>query len=94
VKFLHAGTEYIWKNKRPGPSLQLFGPQSKTPVSRFIRKHKDYKISLVNPVVPSTLLLDESVEPIRDIILVSFLLLEHRRRKSKRATRAAVAAMA
>jgi len=87
VKFLHAGTEYIWKNKRPGPSLQLFSPQSKTPVSRFIRKHKEYKISLMNPpVVPSTLLLDESVEPIRDIILVSFLLLEHQRRESQRAS--------
>jgi len=76
VKFLDdAGIEYTWKNNKPGLALQLFGRQSKTlPVARFIRTYKDYKIDRENPpVVPSTLLLDESVEPIRDFILVSFL---------------------
>ena len=66
----------------------MFGPQSKTlPVARFIRTYKDYKIDRENPpVVPSTLLLDESVEPIRDFIVVSFLLLERRRRETETAT--------
>jgi hypothetical protein len=89
VKFLDdAGTEYIWKNNKPGLALQLFGPLSKTlPVARFIRTHKDYRIDRENPpVFPSTLLLDESVEPIRDFIVVSFLLLERRRRETETAT--------
>jgi hypothetical protein len=66
----------------------LFGPQSQTlPVARFIRTYKDYKADRENPpVVPSTLLLDESVEPIRDFILVSFLLIERRRRETETAT--------
>jgi len=83
-----AGVEYVWKNNKPGLALQLFGPQSKTqPVARFIRSHKDYKADRENaPVVPSTLLLDESVEPIRDLIVVSFLLLERRRRENETAT--------
>ncbi|KAH9052980.1 hypothetical protein EDB83DRAFT_1185978 [Lactarius deliciosus] len=89
VKFLDdAGTEYTWQNNKPGLALQLFGPQSKTlPVARFIRTYKDYKADRENPpVVPSTLLLDESAEPIRDFILVSFLLLERRRRETETAT--------
>jgi hypothetical protein len=50
-------------------------------VARFIRSYKDYKADRENPpVVPSTLLLDKSVEPIRDFIVISFLLLERRRR--------------
>lgn len=57
------------------------------PVARFIRTHKDYKVDRENPpVVPSTLLLDERVEHIRDFILVSFLLLERRRRETETAT--------
>ncbi|KAI9463221.1 hypothetical protein BJY52DRAFT_1115801 [Lactarius psammicola] len=89
VKFLDdAGTEYIWQNNKPGLALQLFGPQSKTlPVARFIRTYKDYKTDRENPPrVPSTLLFDERVEPIRDFILVSFLLLERRRRETETAT--------
>ena len=67
---------------------QLFGPQSKSqPVARFIRSYKDFKVDRENPpVVPSTLLLDESVEPIRDFITISFLLLERRRRETETAT--------
>ena len=50
-------------------------------MARFIRSYKDYKADRENPpVVPSTLLLDKSVEPIRDSIVISFLLLERRRR--------------
>lgn len=50
-------------------------------MARFIRSYKDYKADRENPpVVPSTLLLDKSVEPIRDFIVISFLLLERRRR--------------
>lgn len=66
----------------------MFGPQSNTlPVARFIRTYKDYKVNRENPpVVPSTLLLDERVEPIRDFILVSFLLIERRRRETETAT--------
>jgi hypothetical protein len=65
--------------------LQLFGPQSKSqPVARFIRSYKDFKVDRENPpVVPSTLLLDESVESIRDFIVISFLLLERRRRETE-----------
>jgi len=68
--------------------LQLFGPQSKSqPVARFVRSYKDFKVDRENPpVVPSTLLLDESVESIRDFIVVSFLLLERRRRETETST--------
>ncbi|KAN0134594.1 hypothetical protein V8E53_007740 [Lactarius tabidus] len=89
VKFLDdAGTEYVWKNNKPGLALQLFGPHSSTlPVARFIPTHKDYKVDRENPpVVPSTMLLDERVEHIRDFIIVSFLLLERRRRETETAT--------
>jgi hypothetical protein len=56
-------------------------------VARFIRSYKDFKVDRENPpVVPSTLLLDESVEPIRDFIVISFLLLERRRRETETAT--------
>ncbi|KAH9995681.1 hypothetical protein BJV74DRAFT_757952, partial [Russula compacta] len=83
-----AGVEYVWKDNKPGLALQLFGPRSKTqPVARFICSHKDYKVNRENPpVVPSTLLLDESVEPIRDFIVISFLLLERRRRETETST--------
>ncbi|KAH9044954.1 hypothetical protein EDB83DRAFT_2553896 [Lactarius deliciosus] len=91
VKFLDdAGTEYSWQNNMPGLALQLHGPQSKTlPVARFIHTYRDYNADRKNPpVVPSTLLVDESVEPIRDFILasVSFLLLERRCRETETAT--------
>jgi hypothetical protein len=36
--------------------------------------------------VPSTLLLDESMGPIRDFIVISFLLLERRRRETETST--------
>jgi len=83
-----AGVEYVWKNNKPGLALQLFGPRSKTqPVARFIRSYKDYKANREHPpVVPSKLLLDESVEPIRDLIVISFLMLERRRRETETAT--------
>jgi len=83
-----AGIEYVWKNNKPGLALQLFGPQSKSqPVARFIRSYKDVKVDRENPpVVPSTLLLDKSVEPIRDFIVISFLLLERRRRETETST--------
>jgi hypothetical protein len=56
-------------------------------VVRFIRSYKDFKADRENPpVVPSTLLLGESVEPIRDFIVISFLLLERRRRETEAAT--------
>jgi hypothetical protein len=56
-------------------------------VARFIRSYKDYKADRENPpVVPSTLLLDKSVEPIRDFIVISFLLLERRHRVTETAT--------
>jgi len=84
-----AGIEYVWKNNKPGLALQLFGPRSKSqPVARFIRSHKDYKSDRENaPVVPSMLLLDESVEPICDFIVISFLLLERRRRETENSHR-------
>ena len=56
-------------------------------MARFIRSHKDYKVNRENPpVVPSALLLDETVEPIRDLVLISFLLLERRRRETETST--------
>jgi hypothetical protein len=56
-------------------------------VARFIRSHKDYRVNRESPpVVPSTFLLDESVEPIRDLVLISFLLLERRRRETETST--------
>lgn len=56
-------------------------------MARFIRSYKDYREDRENPpVVPSTLLIDESVEPIRDFVVISFLLLERRRRETETAT--------
>lgn len=56
-------------------------------MARFIRSYKDYRVDRENPpVVPSTLLLDETVEPIRDFVVISFLLLERRRRESETET--------
>ena len=56
-------------------------------MARFIRSYKDFKVDRENPpVVPSMLLLDESVEPIRDFVIISFLLLERRRRETETAT--------
>ncbi len=53
-------------------------------MARFIRSFKDYRIDRENPpVVPSTLLLDESVEPVRHFVVISFLLLERRRRETE-----------
>jgi len=82
------GVEYVWKNNKPGLALQLLGPRSKTqPVARFIRSHRDYKADRENAfMVRSMLVLDESVVPIRDFIVVSFLLLERRRREIETAT--------
>lgn len=56
-------------------------------MARFVRSYKDFKVDRENPpVVSSTLLLDETVEPIRDFIVISFLLLERRRRETEAAT--------
>jgi hypothetical protein len=56
-------------------------------VARFIRLCKDYGVDRENPpVVPSTLLFDETVEPIRDFVVISFLLLERRRRETETET--------
>ena len=56
-------------------------------MARFIRSYKDYRVDRENPpVVPSTLLFDGSVEPIRDLVVISFLLLERRRRETETAT--------
>jgi hypothetical protein len=56
-------------------------------VARFIRSRKDYGVDRENPpVVPSMLLFDETVEPIRDLVVISFLLLERRRRETETET--------
>lgn len=56
-------------------------------MARFIRSYKDYKANREHPpVIPSKLLLDESVEHIRDLIVISFLMLERRRRETETAT--------
>ena len=56
-------------------------------MARFIRSYKDYRVDRKSPpVVPSTLLFDESVEPIRDLVVISFLLLERRRRETETST--------
>ena len=56
-------------------------------MARFIRSHKDYGVNRKSPpVVPSTLRIDEGVEPIRDFVVISFLLLERRRRETETAT--------
>jgi hypothetical protein len=56
-------------------------------VARFIRSYKDYRVDRESPpVVPSTLLFDGSVEPIRDLVVISFLLLERRRRETETST--------
>ncbi len=56
-------------------------------MARFIRSYRDYRVDRENPpVVPSTLLLDKTMEPIRDSVVVSFLLLERRRRETETAT--------
>jgi len=57
------------------------------PVARFIPSHVDYKADPENvPLVLSVLLLGESVEPIRDLIDISFLLLERRHRENETVT--------
>ena len=56
-------------------------------MARFIRSYKDYKVDRESPpVVPSTLLIDERVKPIRDFVVISFFLLERRRRETETAT--------
>ena len=56
-------------------------------MARFIRSYKDYGVDRESPpVVPSTLLIDESVESIRDLVVISLLLLERRRRETETAT--------
>ena len=56
-------------------------------MARFIRSYKDYGVDRENPpVVPSTLLFDETVESIRDFVVISFLLLERRRRENETET--------
>ena len=56
-------------------------------MARFIRSYRDYGVDRENPpVVPSTLLFDDTVEPIRDFVVISFLLLERRRRENETET--------
>ncbi|KAI0043249.1 hypothetical protein FA95DRAFT_1467713, partial [Auriscalpium vulgare] len=71
------GVEYKWTNNLPGKSLNLYGPQSTSePMARFVRAAK-------MQARPATLLLDERAEGVRDMVVVSFLLLERRRRESE-----------
>ncbi|KAI0067176.1 hypothetical protein BV25DRAFT_1876918 [Artomyces pyxidatus] len=85
------GVEYKWANNSPGLALQLFGPESKTePVVRFVRARKELK----GPGQPSILLVDDRVERMRDMIVVSFLLLERRRRENETETASRASALA
>ncbi|KAI0067179.1 hypothetical protein BV25DRAFT_1795005 [Artomyces pyxidatus] len=70
------GLEYKWEANASGVPLKLFGPYSKTePVARYLRARKE----LDGPDQPAQLFVDQCTEDVRDLIVVSFLLLERLR---------------
>ncbi|KZV75725.1 hypothetical protein PENSPDRAFT_56168 [Peniophora sp. CONT] len=82
--FTAKGRELKWANNAPGLALQLFATESKTePVARFIRQHIDRSADDPTTIVPSKLLVGKSVQDIQDEIVVSFLLLERKRREKE-----------
>ncbi|KAI0034425.1 hypothetical protein K488DRAFT_84043 [Vararia minispora EC-137] len=71
------GREFKWTNLGAGMWPQLFGPSSKTePVARFEPSRRDPSVG----VLPARLFISDNVEYCQDEIVVSFLLLERRRR--------------
>ncbi|VDB84764.1 unnamed protein product [Peniophora sp. CBMAI 1063] len=82
--FTAKGRELKWANNAPGLALQLFAPESKSePVARYTRQHADRSADDPTTVVPSRLLIKGSVQDVQDEIVVSFLLLERRRREKE-----------
>ncbi|KAA1467561.1 hypothetical protein DENSPDRAFT_745194, partial [Dentipellis sp. KUC8613] len=79
-----AGRKFVWTNTTPGPAPQLHAHGSKSPpIARFQRSHPD-RSSTKTPahVSPAKLVLDARADEIRDLVLVSFLLIERRRREA------------
>ncbi|THH21294.1 hypothetical protein EW146_g231 [Bondarzewia mesenterica] len=78
-----SGGKYKWKNNSPGVYPQLFSAESKErPIARFRPALKNPEGRKFPPLQPAQLLLDARADEIRDMVIVSFLLLERRRREA------------
>lgn len=90
-----SGRKYKWKNISPGVYPQLFSSESKSqPIARFQRALKDPQ-GVNHPVLrPAQLLFDPRADEIRDMVVVSFLILERRRRESSTESESRASVMA
>lgn len=79
----HAGRKYKWKGNGPGLSFELYRKDDKIqPIARFqkSRRTADSTYTLAQ------LIFDERGEEIRDLIVISFLVLEKTRRTTENST--------
>lgn len=79
------GRQFKWKNNEPGLHLQLFSEDNKTrPIARFVPPQIDPKAPRGSPpVAPAKLLLDSLADEISDDVVVSFILLEAKKREKE-----------
>ncbi|KAI3618852.1 hypothetical protein WG66_000511 [Moniliophthora roreri] len=77
---------FKWKGNAPGLDLELFcESDKKQPIARFLKPAPllNEEGKLGGEWTPAKLVLDERAEEIQDLVVVSFLLLEKRRRATE-----------
>ncbi|KAK0469820.1 uncharacterized protein EV420DRAFT_68894 [Desarmillaria tabescens] len=79
----HTGYKYKWKGNGPGLSFELYREDDKIhPIARFQKPSRNAK----STQTPARLIFDERGEEIRDLVVISFLVLERSRRETENST--------
>ncbi|KAK0204761.1 hypothetical protein DFS33DRAFT_691339 [Desarmillaria ectypa] len=79
----HTGHKYKWKGNGPGLSFELYREDDKVqPISRFQKPRR----TADSTYMPAQLIFDERGEEIRDLVVISFLVLEKSRREREHST--------
>ncbi|KAK0485180.1 hypothetical protein IW261DRAFT_1461115 [Armillaria novae-zelandiae] len=79
----HAGRKYKWKGNGPGLSFELYrGDDKIQPIARFLKSRRTADLTYTL----AQLIFDERGEEIRDLIVISFLVLEKSRRTAENST--------
>ncbi|KAK0223186.1 hypothetical protein IW262DRAFT_1295025 [Armillaria fumosa] len=79
----HAGRKYKWRGNGSGLSFELYREDDKIqPIARFQKSRR----TAVSTYTRAQLIFDERGEEIRDLIVISFLVLEKSRRTTENST--------
>ncbi|KAF9487834.1 hypothetical protein BDN71DRAFT_1458024 [Pleurotus eryngii] len=79
VKFEQDGSVYVWRCQGDGQLILYQGIDSHTPIAWFQRSRRRL-VNNLPTVHPASLALQPAAVVIQDIVVASFLILEHKRR--------------